>query len=202
MAYRMEKDWIYRADLDDKLDIEDMIDDGWEPQLFKDLYWRDDMRCVCLMMDGGWRCGYVRVPRWSHLWDDEKACREGYWPHDAISFRYASYPATERGGATWLGFDCNHSWNSPDVQEMGIKAVETHMMLRSHSFPGFKRGDVERHVWDPKTTDLSWPLGSVEQSLANDRGYGMAESVNGIVCMCHELARDILRQSITKARGI
>jgi len=73
---------------------------------------------------GGFRCGYVRVPKghpWhGNSWDDFE---EYPLVHGGITFGEGDVQCDQPGDddAWWVGFDCAHGFDSPDPLLMDLK---------------------------------------------------------------------------------
>jgi hypothetical protein len=115
--------------------------------------WRHyDLWCLVILTDLGHRCGYVGVPP----------------GHPANAQFYDDVPVDVHGGLTWagpnaefwnralensdgvpdlwyLGFDCGHAWDAPDLAAARDLMDPRYYALRSESpFTDLDRGG---HVW-------------------------------------------------------
>jgi hypothetical protein len=65
----------------------------------------------------GYRCGYVRIPVEHPLHGEKANALDGLEVHGGLSFAAADHPCEDEqdGGGWWLGFDCAHSYDGPDL---------------------------------------------------------------------------------------
>jgi hypothetical protein len=69
----------------------------------------------------GYRCGYVRIPVEHPLHGEKGINLDDLEAHGGISFAAADYPCDDEqdGGGWWIGFDCAHPYDAPDISLFG-----------------------------------------------------------------------------------
>lgn len=83
---------------------------------------------VAANRDLGFRCGYVRIPL-GHPWHGEgysSHAIESIQVHGRITFAEPDVPCEKDGddNAWWIGFDCGHATDAPDLTIASKDAVE------------------------------------------------------------------------------
>ena len=92
--------------------------------------------------DVGHRCGYVRVPL-GHPWHGSTMDQadENIRVHGGITFTEPDVPCEKDGpdNAWWVGFDCAHAFDAPDLELLKNETKEVLQILK-----GISKGGVVR----------------------------------------------------------
>lgn len=74
--------------------------------------------CVVMLQPLGYRCGYVGIPRDSAWWGRRVRDLRCIECHGCITYAEDHLPQEKPDGLWWIGFDCMHYLDAPDMQTL------------------------------------------------------------------------------------
>ena len=97
--------------------------------------------CAVMLQPLGHRCGYVGVPRNSVYWGRRSIDLGDINCHGGVTYAEDHLPQDKPDGLWWIGFDCMHHRDAPDVWAVrwvyGDEAAEKVERSRIHGFDDY-----------------------------------------------------------------
>lgn len=76
--------------------------------------------CAVMLQPLGYRCGYVGIPRDSAWWGSRVRDLGSIVCHGGVTYADDHLPQDKPDGLWWIGFDCMHHRDAPDVVAVRI----------------------------------------------------------------------------------